>query len=266
MDVVIERGEGVYVWDPEGKRYFDFLSAYSALNQGHCHPRLIKVVQEQVSKLTLSSRAFYNNVLGQWAKYITSYFGYERVLPMNSGAEAVETALKLARKWGYEKKQIPANEAIIIAATDNFHGRTLGIISMSTSDETLHNFGPYLPGVVTVEYNSIKALEQVLEKHGSRVAGLLIEPIQGEAGVVVPDDGYLKKCYELCKKHNVLYLADEIQTGIGRTGKLLAVEWEGFKPDVLILGKALSGGIMPVSAVLADDAVMNVFTPGTHGR
>ncbi len=263
LPVVLSKGLGAIVWDAEGKEYFDFLSAYSAVNQGHCHPKIVGALTEQAQKLTLTSRAFYNDVLGEYEKYITEYFGYDKVLPMNTGAEADETALKLARKWGYEKKGIPENEAKIIVCANNFHGRTITIISMSTDPDAYKGFGPYTPGFVTVPYNDLKALENELKD--PNVAAFLVEPIQGEAGVFVPDEGYLKKSYDLCKAHNVLYIADEVQTGIARTGKLLAVDHEGVRPDVLILGKALSGGVIPVSAVLADDDVMLVIKPGEHG-
>ncbi len=263
LPVVLEKGEGVYVWDVEGKKYFDFLSAYSAVNQGHCHPKIIKAMTDQAKILTLTSRAFYNNVLGEFEEYITKYFGYDKVLAMNSGVEADETALKLARKWGYEKKGIPENEAKIIVAENNFHGRTITIISMSTDPDAYKGFGPYTPGFVTIPYNDLDALAKELKD--KNVAAFLVEPIQGEAGVFVPDEGYLTKAYNLCKENNVLFIADEVQTGIARTGKLLAVDHEGVRPDVLILGKALSGGAMPVSAVLADDDIMLVIKPGEHG-
>ncbi len=263
LPVVLEKGEGIYVWDVEGKKYFDFLSAYSAVNQGHCHPKIINAMTEQAKKLTLTSRAFYNDVLGEFEEYITKYFGYDKILPMNTGAEADETALKLARKWGYEKKGIPENEAKIIVCADNFHGRTITIISMSTDPESYKGFGPYTPGFITVPYNDIDALAKEIED--TNIAAFLVEPIQGEAGVFVPDQGYLKKAYDLCKKNNVLFIADEVQTGIARTGKLLAVDHEEVRPDILILGKALSGGAMPVSAVLADDDIMLVIKPGEHG-
>jgi len=263
LPVVLEKGEGVYVWDVEGKKYFDFLSAYSAVNQGHCHPKIINAMVEQAKTLTLTSRAFYNNILGEYEEYVTKYFGYDKVLPMNTGAEADETALKLARRWGYDVKGIPENEAKIIVCADNFHGRTITIISMSTDPDSYKGFGPYTPGFVTVPYNDIDALSKELED--TNVAAFLVEPIQGEAGVFVPDEGYLKKAYDLCKKNNVLFIADEVQTGIARTGKLLAVDHEEVRPDILILGKALSGGAMPVSAVLADDDIMLVIKPGEHG-
>ena len=263
LEVVLERGEGHKVWDAEGKEYFDFLSAYSAVNQGHCNPRIVKALTDQAQKLTLTSRAFYNNVLGQYEKYITEFFGYDKVLPMNTGAEADETALKLIRKWGYTVKGIPQNEAKIIVAAENFHGRTITIISMSTDPEARNDFGPYTPGFVTIPYNDLAALEKELKD--PNVAGFLVEPIQGEAGVFVPDEGYLKKSFDLCKAANVLFVADEVQTGIARTGKMLAVDHEGVRPDVLILGKALSGGVIPVSAVLADDDIMLTIKPGEHG-
>lgn len=265
LPVVLSKGEGAFVWDVEGKRYFDFLSAYSAVNQGHCHPKIVKALCDQAQTLTLTSRAFYNDTLGPYEKYITEYFGYDKVLPMNTGAEADETALKLARRWGYKVKGIPENEAIIICCEGNFHGRTITIISMSSDPDSYGQFGPFTPGFIQIPYNDTKALEEVLEKHGKNVAAFLLEPIQGEAGVFVPDDGYLKKSYDLCKKHNVLFIADEVQTGIARTGKLLAIEHEGVRPDIVILGKALSGGVIPVSAVLADDEIMLTIGPGEHG-
>jgi len=263
LPVVLERGEGVFVWDVEGKRYFDFLSAYSAVNQGHCHPKIIGAMIEQAQKLTLTSRAFYNNVLGEYEEYVCKYFGYDKVLPMNSGAEADETALKLARKWAYKKKGIAENQAKIIVCADNFHGRTITIVSMSTDPDSYSGFGPFTPGFVTIPYNDVDALERELAD--TNVAAFLVEPIQGEAGVFVPDIGYLRKAYDLCKAHNVLFIADEVQTGIARTGRLLACDHEGVRPDILILGKALSGGAMPVSAVLADDDIMLVIKPGEHG-
>lgn len=263
LPVVLEKGEGPFVWDAEGKKYFDFLSAYSAVNQGHCHPRIIKALTDQAQKITLTSRAFYNNVLGQYEKYITEYFGYDKVLPMNSGAEADETALKLIRKWAYKKKGIAENMAKIIVCADNFHGRTITIISMSTDPDSFGGFGPFTPGFVTIPYNNIAALEEELKD--PNVAGFLVEPIQGEAGVFVPDAGYLKKAYELCKAKNVLFVADEVQTGIARTGKLLACDHEGIHPDILILGKAVSGGVLPVSAVLCNDEIMLCIKPGEHG-
>jgi ornithine--oxo-acid transaminase len=266
LPVVCAKAEGIFVWDPEGKKYYDFLSAYSAVNQGHCHPRLIKALTDQASKITLCSRAFHSQVLVQWAKFMCETFGYSCVLPMNTGAEAVESAIKIARKWGYYKKGIPDQEAYIIACNENFHGRTLGIISMSTDPLARNGYGPYLPGVLTIPYNNVKALEDCLNKIGPKVCGFLIEPIQGEAGIFIPDDGYLKKVQDLCKKHQVLFMCDEIQTGLGRTGKLCSYEHEpGVRPDIVTLGKALSGGILPVSAVLADHEIMDVIKPGTHG-
>ncbi|KAK9472616.1 pyridoxal phosphate-dependent transferase [Dipodascopsis tothii] len=273
LPVVISRGEGVHVWDPEGKRYLDFLSAYSAVNQGHCHPKIVGALVEQAQKVTLTSRAFYNDVFPRYAKYVTEYFGYDMVLPMNTGAEAVETALKLARKWGYQKKGIADGEALILSAAGNFHGRTLGVISMSTDPESRTGYGPYLanigpvvPGTNRViEYNSVPDVEAALDAVGDRVAAFIVEPIQGEAGVVVPDDDYLPRVAALCKKHNVLLIADEIQTGIARTGRMLCVDHAGIKPDVVLLGKALAGGVYPVSAVLASKDVMLCIEPGTHG-
>ncbi len=263
LPVVLAKGKGPRVWDVEGKEYFDFLSAYSAVNQGHCHPKIVKALTDQAQKLTLTSRAFYNDSLGVYEKFVTRYFGYDKVLPMNSGAEGDETALKLCRKWAYTKKGIPENEAKIIVCADNFHGRTITIISMSTDPVARNDFGPYTPGFITIPYNDIPALEKALED--PNVAGFLVEPIQGEAGVMVPDEGYIKKAYDLCKARNVLFIADEVQTGIARTGKLLACDHEGVRPDVLILGKALSGGVYPISAVLADDDIMLTIKPGEHG-
>jgi len=263
LPVVLDRGEGVYVWDVEGNKYYDFLSAYSAVNQGHCHPKIVGAMTEQAQKLTLTSRAFYNSLLGEFEQYITEYFGYDKVLPMNSGAEGDETALKLCRKWAYEKKGIPENEAKIVVCEGNFHGRTITIISMSTDPDSYKGFGPYTPGFVTIPYNDTEALEKALED--PNVAGFLVEPIQGEAGVYVPDDGFLSKAYELCKEKNVLFIADEVQTGLARTGKLLACDHEEVRPDILILGKALSGGVYPVSVVLADDDIMLCIKPGEHG-
>ncbi len=263
LPVVLDRGEGIFVWDVEGKRYYDFLSAYSAVNQGHCHPKIIGAMTEQAQKLTLTSRAFYSSALGEYEEFITKFFGYDKVLPMNSGAEADETALKLCRKWAYEKKGIEENKAKIIVCDGNFHGRTITIISMSTDPDSYKGFGPYTPGFEVVPYNDIPALEKALED--PNVAGFLVEPIQGEAGVYVPDEGYLKKAYDLCKSKNVLFIADEVQTGIARTGKLLAVDHENVRPDILILGKALSGGVYPISAVLADDDIMLTIKPGEHG-
>ena len=263
LPVVLAKGEGIYVWDVEGRKYFDFLSAYSAVNQGHCHPKITKALTDQANMLALTSRAFYNNVLGDWEEYMTKLFGYERMLPMNSGAEADETALKLIRKWAYKVKGIPANEAKIIVCDGNFHGRTITIISMSSDPDAYNHYGPYTPGFVNIPFNDTERLEQELKK--PNVAGFLLEPIQAEAGVFVPDSGYLKKAAELCKKHNVLFVADEVQTGLGRTGKLLACDHENVRPDILILGKALSGGVYPVSCVLADDEIMLTIKPGEHG-
>lgn len=264
LPVVLSRGEGVYVWDVEGKKYYDFLSAYSAVNQGHCHPTIVNAMIKQVQTLTLTSRAFYNDMLGQFEAYVTNYFGYDKVLPMNTGAEAVETALKICRKWAYEVKGIEEQQAEIIVCENNFHGRTTTIISFSNDPVARKNFGPYTKGFLKIEYDNLQALEDTLEKHPN-VAGFLVEPIQGEAGVYVPSEGYLAKAKALCDKYNVLFMADEVQTGIGRTGKLLAVDHENVKPDILILGKALSGGAYPVSAVLAENAIMNVIQPGNHG-
>jgi len=263
LPVVLSKGTGVYVWDVEGKKYYDFLSAYSAVNQGHCHPKIINALIYQAETLTLTSRAFYNDCLGIYEKYITEYFGYEKVLPMNTGAEAVETAIKICRKWAYEKKGVPDNQAKIIVCEGNFHGRTTTIVSFSTDPDAYGGFGPRTPGFITIPYNNIAALEKALEDN--TVAGFLVEPIQGEAGVFLPEDGYLSKSYELCKSKNVLFIADEVQTGIARTGKLLACDHESVKPDVLILGKALSGGTIPVSAVLANDDIMLCIKPGQHG-
>lgn len=264
LPVVLSKGEGVYVWDVEGKKYYDFLSAYSAVNQGHCHPRIVGAMVAQAQTLTLTSRAFYNDKLGVYEKYITNYFGFDKVLPMNTGAEAVETALKLCRKWAYEKKGINENEAQIIVCENNFHGRTTTIISFSNDENARKNFGPYTAGFIKIAYDDIDALEKAITS-SPNVAGFLVEPIQGEAGVYVPSEGYLAKAKELCEKHNVLFIADEVQTGIARTGKLLAVHHENVQPDILILGKALSGGAYPVSAVLANDTIMNVIKPGQHG-
>jgi len=263
LEVVLAKGEGPFLWDVEGNRYYDFLSAYSAVNQGHCHPKIVEAMYEQALTLTLTSRAFYNDILGVYEKYITEYFGYQRVLPMNSGAEGDETALKLCRKWAYLKKGVPENQAKIICCEGNFHGRTITIVSMSNDPDSYGDFGPFTPGFIRIPYNDIDMLAKALEDE--TVAGFLVEPIQGEAGVYVPDDGYLKKAYELCKAKNVLFIADEVQTGIARTGKLLACDHEGVRPDILILGKALSGGTFPVSAVLADDDIMLTIKPGEHG-
>ncbi|MDR0430802.1 MAG: ornithine--oxo-acid transaminase [Tannerellaceae bacterium] len=263
LPVVLEKGKGVFVWDVEGKRYFDFLSGYSALSQGHCHPKIIQALKEQADKLTLVSRAFYSNVLGEYMEYVCRFFGYDKLLPMNSGAEAVETALKLCRCWGYRKKGIQAGQAKIVVCAENFHGRTISIISMSTDPTAYAGFGPYTPGFVKIPYNDTNALHDVLKDPD--IVGFLVEPIQGEAGVVVPDDGYLQACYTLCREHDVLFMADEIQSGIGRTGKLLACDYENIHPDILILGKALSGGVTPISAVLANDDIMLTIAPGEHG-
>jgi ornithine--oxo-acid transaminase len=263
LPVVLKKGSGAFLWDVEGKRYFDFLSAYSAVNQGHCHPKIIDAICTQAGTLTLTSRAFYNDCLGEFEKYITDFFHYDKVLPMNSGAEADETAIKLCRRWAYDKKGIPENEAKIIVCEGNFHGRTVTVISMSTDPDSYKGFGPYTPGFIKIPYNNLSALERVLQE--PNVAGFLVEPIQGEAGVVVPDEYYLTKAYNLCKSNNVLFIADEIQTGLARTGRMLACDHENVKPDILILGKALSGGTMPISAVLADDEIMLVIKPGEHG-
>jgi len=263
LPAVLKKGKGVFLWDVEGKKYYDFLSAYSAVNQGHCHPKIIKALRKQAKKLTLTSRAFYNDCLGKFEKYITEILGYDKVLPMNSGAEGVETALKLCRKWAYGVKKIPENESVIIVCQENFHGRTITIISMSTDPSSYKGFGPYTPGFKVIPYSNLKELENALKD--PNVAGFLVEPIQGEAGVFVPEDGYLKAAFDLCKKNNVLFIADEVQTGLGRTGKMLACDHEGVRPDILILGKALSGGVMPVSAVLADNDIMLCIKPGEHG-
>lgn len=264
LPVVLSRGEGVHVWDVEGKQYYDFLSAYSAVNQGHCHPKIVNAMAEQAKTLTLTSRAFYNDMLGKFEKYASETFNFDKLLPMNTGAEAVETALKICRKWAYEVKGIDENEAEIIVCENNFHGRTTTIISFSNDPVARKNFGPYTKGFIKIEYDNLKALEAALENNAN-VAGFLVEPIQGEAGVYVPSEGYLTQAKALCEKHNVLFIADEVQTGIARTGKMLAVDHENVKPDVLILGKALSGGAYPVSAVLANDNIMNVIRPGNHG-
>jgi len=265
LPVVLAKGEGVFVWDVEGKRYYDFLSAYSAVNQGHSHPKILKALTHQAEVLSLTSRAFYNNQLGLFEKKITSLFGFDKVLPMNSGAEAVETAIKIARKWAYEVKGVEKGQAKIIVCNNNFHGRTTTIVSFSVDSEARDNYGPYTPGFIQIPYNDTEALEKVLEENKNDVAAFLVEPIQGEAGVFVPDEGYLSKCKVLCKKYNALFLADEVQTGIARTGKLLACNYENVQPNILILGKALSGGMYPVSAVLANDNIMNVLKPGQHG-
>ncbi|KAG9882027.1 putative L-ornithine aminotransferase Car2, partial [Aureobasidium melanogenum] len=273
LPVVFSRAQGVDVWDPEGKHYLDFLSAYSAVNQGHCHPELVKALVAQASRLTLSSRAFYNDVFPRFAEKVTSMLGFEMVLPMNTGAEAVETAVKIARKWGYKVKGIPENKAWVFSAQENFHGRTFAAITMSTDPESRDNYGPYLPNIGScnptndepIRYNNVADLEKVLEEHGKNTAAFLVEPIQGEAGIVVPDEDYLRKVRELCDKHNVLMICDEIQTGIARTGKMLCHEWSGIKPDLVLLGKAISGGMYPVSAVLGKKEVMLTVEPGTHG-
>ncbi|KAF2514478.1 ornithine--oxo-acid transaminase [Flavobacterium zhairuonense] len=264
LPVVLEKGEGVYVWDVDGKKYFDFLSAYSAVNQGHCHPKIVKAMVDQAQKLTLTSRAFYNDKLGNYEEYVTNYFGFDKVLPMNTGAEAVETALKICRKWAYEVKGIPENQAQVIVCENNFHGRTTTIISFSNDETARKNFGPFTDGFIKIEYDNLEALEKALDS-SKNIAGFLVEPIQGEAGVYVPSEGYLAKAKALCEKHNVLFIADEVQTGIARTGKLLAVHHEDVQPDILILGKAISGGVYPVSAVLANNEIMNVIKPGQHG-
>ena len=263
LPVVIERGQGIYLYDVEGKQYFDFLSGYSAVNQGHCHPAIIAAMTEQASRLTLTSRAFYNNQLGEYEQFITQYFGYQKVLPMNTGVEAGETAVKLARRWAYEKKGIAPNEAVILFPAGNFWGRTIAAISSSSDPSSYKNFGPFVPGFQQIPYNNINALAEALQN--KNVAAFMVEPIQGEAGVIVPDEGYLKAAYDLCKEHNVLFIADEIQTGLCRTGKLLASEYDNVRPDILMLGKALSGGVMPISAVLCDDNIMDTIKPGEHG-
>jgi len=263
LPVVLQKGAGVFLWDVEGKRYYDFLSAYSAVNQGHCHPSIVAAIKEQAEKLTLTSRAFYNDVLGTYEKYITEYFNYQKVLPMNTGVEAVETAIKLCRKWAYEEKGIPNNKAEIIVCEQNFHGRTTTVISFSSDPDACQNFGPYTPGFIKIPYNDLEALSSALKNPNA--AGFLVEPIQGEAGVNVPDQGYLREAASLCSEAQVLFVADEVQTGIARTGKMLACDYEHVRPDILILGKALSGGSYPVSAVLADDEVMKVMKPGQHG-
>ncbi len=264
LPVVLDRGEGVYVWDVEGKRYYDFLSAYSAVNQGHCHPKITEALITQAKQLTLTSRAFYNSKLGIFEQFISRYFGYDKFLPMNTGAEAVETAIKLGRKWGYEHKGIAEDKAKIIVCENNFHGRTTTIVSFSVDPDARTHFGPYTPGFIIIPYNDVDSLEKALEANPD-VAGFLVEPIQGEAGALVPDDGYLKRCYDLCRKHQVLFIADEIQTGIARTGRLLACDYEDVHPDILILGKALSGGVYPVSGVLSHREIMDVLRPGQHG-
>ena len=263
LPVVLSRGQGVYVWDVDGKKYYDFMSGYSALNQGHCHPKIIASLILQAQRLTLTSRAFHNDQLGEYARLITEYFCYDKVLPMNTGVEAVETAIKLARRWGYDVKGIPENKARIVVFENNFHGRTSTVVSFSSDPDSYTGFGPYMPGFDLIPYNDLEALANVLQD--KNVAAILMEPIQGEAGVVVPDDGYLSKAYKYCKQANVLFVGDEIQTGLGRTGKMLACDYENVRPDILILGKALSGGVLPVSAVLADDEIMLTIKPGEHG-
>lgn len=265
LEVVLSRGEGPFVWDVDGKKYFDFLSSYSAVNQGHCHPKIVKALTDQAAKICLTSRAFYNDCLGEYEEFIHHYFGYDKVLPMNTGAEAVETALKLARRWGYRVKGVPEDESIVVVCNGNFHGRTISIISMSSDPSSYTDYGPFTPGFAKIEYNDLEQLRTVLEREGHRVAAFLLEPIQGEAGVMVPDEGYLKACYDLCHEHRVLFVADEVQTGIARTGRLLACDHEGVRPDILVLGKAISGGVLPVSAVLADDEIMLTIGPGEHG-
>lgn len=265
LPVVLSRGQGPFVWDVDGKRYYDFLSAYSAVNQGHCHPKIVKALCDQAQELCLTSRAFYNDCLGPYEQFATEFFGYDKLLPMNSGAEAVETALKLARRWGYTVKGIPENEALIVVCDGNFHGRTITIITLSNDPDSYSNYGPFTPGFVRIPYNDTEALARVLEEKGDKVCAMLVEPIQGEAGVYVPEDGYIRKCYDLCHAHNVLFIADEVQTGIARTGRMFACDHEGVRPDMITIGKALSGGVLPVSAVLADDEVMLTIKPGEHG-
>ena len=265
LEVVLSRGEGPFVWDVDGKKFFDFLSSYSAVNQGHCHPKIVKALTDQAAKICLTSRAFYNDCLGEYEEFMHHYFGYDKVLPMNTGAEAVETALKLARRWGYRVKGVPEDESIIVVCNGNFHGRTISIISMSSDPSSYTDYGPFTPGFAKIEYNDLEQLRTVLERERHRVAAFLLEPIQGEAGVMVPDEGYLKACYDLCHEHRVLFVADEVQTGIARTGRLLACDHEGVRPDILVLGKAISGGVLPVSAVLADDEIMLTIGPGEHG-
>lgn len=265
LPVVLSRGKGAFLWDVDGKKYFDFLSAYSAVNQGHCHPRIVAALKEQAEQLCLTSRAFYNDCLGPFEEFMHHYFGYDKVLPMNSGAEAVETGIKLARRWGYRKKSIEPGKALIVVCEGNFHGRTVSIVSMSTDPDAYSDYGPYTPGFIKIPYNNIDALREVLIREGKHIAALIVEPIQGEAGVFVPDAGYLKACFDLCHEHNVLFVADEIQTGIARTGKMLCCDHEGIRPDIVLLGKAISGGVLPVSAVLADDEIMLTIQPGEHG-
>lgn len=265
LQVVLSKGRGAKVWDVDGKEYFDFLSSYSAVNQGHCHPKIVQALKDQADRICLTSRAFYNDALGEWEEFMHRYFGYDKLLPMNTGAEAVETGLKLARRWGYRVKGIPENESIIVVCEGNFHGRTISIVSMSSDPDSYTDYGPFTPGFVKIPYNDVSALEKVLEEKGNRVAGFIAEPIQGEAGVKVPDEGYLKRCYDLCHKHHALFIADEVQTGIARTGRRLACDHENVRPDIVILGKAISGGVLPVSCVLADDEIMLTIAPGEHG-
>ncbi|WVZ25322.1 hypothetical protein V8G54_003866 [Vigna mungo] len=266
LPIVFSQAKGTSVWDPEGNKYLDFLAGYSAVNQGHCHPKILKALQEQAERLTVSSRAFYNDRFPLFAEYVTTIFGYDMVLPMNTGAEGVETAMKLARKWGYEKKRIPNDEAIIVSCCGCFNGRTLGVISMSCDNEATRGFGPLLPGHIKVDFGDAEALERIFKEKGECIAAFILEPIQGEAGIIIPPDGYLKAVRDLCSKYNILMIADEIQSGLGRTGKMLACEWEEVRPDVVVLGKALGGGVLPVSAVLADKDVMLCIQPGQHGR
>lgn len=265
LQVVLSKGREAKVWDVDGKEYFDFLSSYSAVNQGHCHPKIVQALKDQADRICLTSRAFYNDALGEWEEFMHRYFGYDKLLPMNTGAEAVETGLKLARRWGYRVKGIPENESIIVVCEGNFHGRTISIVSMSSDPDSYTDYGPFTPGFVKIPYNDVSALEKVLEEKGDRVAGFIAEPIQGEAGVKVPDEGYLKRCYDLCHKHHALFIADEVQTGIARTGRRLACDHENVRPDIVILGKAISGGVLPVSCVLADDEIMLTIAPGEHG-
>ena len=265
LPVVLAKGKGPNVWDVDGKKYFDFLSAYSAVNQGHCHPKIVEALTTQAETLCLTSRAFYNDCLGPYEELMSKIFGYEKLLPMNSGAEAVETALKLARKWAYQVKKVEENEAIIVTCKNNFHGRTISIISYSTDENAKKEYGPYTPGFELIEYNNTKALKEILQEKGEKIAAFLVEPIQGEAGVVVPDEGYLRTCFDLCKKHNALFIADEIQTGIARTGRMLCCDHENVRPDIVVLGKALSGGVLPVSAVMCDNEIMMTISPGQHG-
>lgn len=265
LPVVLQRGKGIYVWDVEGKQYFDFLSSYSAVNQGHCHPRIVKALKDQADTLCLTSRAFYNDALCEYELFMHEYFGYDRILPMNTGAEGVETSLKLARRWGVVKKGIPNDRVKVICCEGNFHGRTVTVITMSNDPSSYGNYGPLTPGFIRIPYNDVEALRKVLEEQGDEVCAFLAEPIQGEAGVFVPDDGYIKQCYDLCHKHNVLFIADEVQTGIARTGRMLCCDHDGVRPDIVVLGKALGGGVLPVSACLADDEVMLNIRPGEHG-